>query len=80
MYYSVCRLRRRAFIEKLRNRKRKWQMRILICFACLYDIDDEIRDEEINDLGTLQTPFKTYFPEISIEAFTLARDQFHVAV
>jgi len=42
----------------------------------LSDVDDEIRDEVADHLGTLQTEFKSYFPEISRDAFTLVRNHF----
>ena len=69
----------RAFVEKLDNWKRKvanGNFDMLHSFACLSDVDDEIRDEVADHLGTLQTEFKSYFPEISRDAFTLVRNHF----
>ena len=55
-------------------------MATLICFACLSDTDDEIKDEVADRLGTLQTEFKSYFPELSHDAFALVRNPFRVAI
>ena len=49
-------------------------------FTCLSDTDDEIKDEVADHLGTLQTEFKSYFPELSQDAFTLVRNSFCVAI
>ena len=34
----------------------------------------------MNHLGTLQTEFKSYFPELSPDAFTLMRNPFRFAI
>ena len=34
-------------------------------------MDDENKDEAVDHLGTLETEFKSHFPEISQDAFTL---------
>ena len=49
-------------------------------FTCLSDVDNEIKDEVADNLGTLQTEFKSYFPELSPDAFTLERNPFRVAI
>ena len=49
-------------------------------FTCLSDVDDEIKDEVADHLGTLRTEFKSYFPELSTDAFTLVRNLFRVAI
>ena len=46
----------------------------------VFDVDDDIKDEVGNHLGTLQTEFKSYFPELSPDAFTLVRNPFRVAI
>ena len=55
-------------------------MATLTCFTCLSDTDDEIKDEVADHLGTLQTEIKSYFPELSHDAFTLVRNPFLVAI
>ena len=73
----------RAFVEKLGNWKRKvanGNFDMFHSFACLSDVDDEIRDEVADHLGTLQTEFKSNFPELSRDAFTLVRNPFRVAI
>ena len=73
----------RAFVEKLGNWKRKVKngnFDIFHSFTCLSDVDDEIKDKVVEHLGTLQTEFKSYFPELSPDAFTLVRNPFRVAI
>ena len=73
----------RGFVEKLSNWKCKVKngnFDMLHSFTCLSDVDDEIKDEVANHLGTLQTKFKFYFPKFSPDAFTLARNPFRVAI
>ena len=53
---------------------------MLHSFTCLSDVDDEIKDEVANHLGTLQIKFNSYFPKFSPDAFTLARNPFRVAI
>ena len=43
-------------------------------------MDDEIKDEVAGHLGTLQTEFKFYFPELGQDAVTLPRNPFRVAI
>ena len=49
-------------------------------FTCFSDTDDEIKDEVADHLGTLQTEFKSYFPELSQDAFALVGNSFRVAI
>ena len=72
-----------AFVERLGNWKRKVKngsFDMFHSFTCLSDMDDEIKDEVADHLGTLETEFKSYFPELSHDAFTLVRNSFHVAI
>ena len=55
-------------------------MATLTYFTCLSDTDYGIKDEVADHLGTLQTEFKSYFPELSHDAFTLVRNPFRVAI
>ena len=55
-------------------------MATLTCFTCLSDTDDEIKDQVADHLGTLQAEFKSYFLELSHNAFTLVRNPFRVAI
>ena len=73
----------KAFVEKLGNWRRKvanGNFDMFHTFACISDVDDEIRDEVADHLGTLQTEFKSYFPELSRDAFTLVRNPFRVNI
>ena len=73
----------KAFVEKLGNWRRKvasGNLDMFHTFACISDVDDEIRDEVADHLGTLQTEFKSYFPELSRDAFTLVRNPFRVDI
>ena len=47
-------------------------------FTCLSDVDDEIKDEVLDHIGTLQTEFKSYFPELSPDA--VVRNPFRVPI
>ena len=49
-------------------------------FTCLSDVNNEIKDEVADHLGTLQTEFKSYFPELSPDAFTLVKNLFRLAI
>ena len=49
-------------------------------FACISDVDDEIRNEVADHLGTLQSDFKSYISELSRDALTLVRNPFCVIV
>ena len=72
-----------AFVEKLGNWKRKVKngnFDMFHSFTCLSDTDDEIKDKVADHLGTLQTEFKSYFLELSHDAFTLVRNPFRVAI
>ena len=49
-------------------------------FTCLSNVDDEIKDEVADNLDTLQTEFKSYFSELSPDAFIIVRNPFRVAI
>ena len=69
--------------ERLGNWKRKVKngnFDMFHSFTYLSDMDDEIKDEMADHLGTLQTEFKSYFPELSHDAFTLVRIPFCVTI
>ena len=73
----------REFVEKLGNWKRKVKSSNfdrLHSYTCLSDVDDEIKDEVVDHLGTLQTELKSYFSELSRDAFTLVRNPLRVAI
>ena len=73
----------RAFVEKPGNWKRKVKngnFDMFHSFTCLSHADDVIKDEVADNLGTLQTEFKSCFPELSPDAFTLVRNPFGVAI
>ena len=72
----------RAFVEKLGNWKCKVKngnFDMLHSFTCLSDVDDEIKDEVADHLRTQQIELKSYFSELSPDAFTLVRNPFCVA-
>ena len=72
-----------ALVEKLGNWKRKVKngnFDMFHSFTCLSDTDYEIKDEVAYHLGTLQTEFKSYFPELGHDAFTLVRNSFRLAI
>ena len=51
----------------------------MITLTFLRDADDEIKDEVADDIGILQTDFKSCYPERCRDAFTLVRNAFCVA-
>ena len=73
----------KTFVEKLGN----WRLKVVNgnfdmfhTFACISNVDNEIRDEVADHLGALQTEFKSYFPELSRDAFTFVRNPFRVDI
>ena len=73
----------KAFVEKLGNWTRKVKngnFDMFQSFTCLSDVDDDIKDEVANHLGSPQTEFKSYFSVVSHDAFALVRNPFGVAI
>ena len=71
-----------AFIEKLSNWRRKVQKGNFSIFSNLADIsnlDDELKTNVAQHLEKLECEFKTYFPEISRDDLSLAKNPFRLS-
>ena len=70
-----------AFIEKLSNWRHKVQKGNISMFSSLADIsnlDNELKTNVAQHLEKLECKFKTYFPEISKDYLSLARNPFRL--
>ena len=71
-----------TFIEKLSNWRRELQKGNFSMFSSLADIfnlDDELKTNVAQHLEKLEREFKTYFPEISRDDLSLARNPFRLS-
>ena len=71
-----------GFIEELSNWRRKVQKSNFAMFTSLADIyhlDDELKTNVAQHLKKLECEFKSYFPELSKEDLSLARNPFRLS-
>ena len=70
------------FIEKLSNWRRKVQKGNFSMFSSLTDVsnlDDKLKANVVQHLEKLECKFKIYFPEISKDDVSLARNPFRLS-
>ena len=60
----------------------KWKKVTLTRFslACFSELHDRVKDAVVDHLGTLQSEFKYYFPELDQNDLSIVRNLFRVSI